>query len=59
MISMSTVNGVDGNIITVDEDIFAYMKILVLLFVDDTVVFSHLQQNMQNVLEIFKSCCDS
>ena len=36
------------------EDIFVYFKALVLLYAEDTVLFSHSQQDMQNTVEIFK-----
>lgn len=41
-----------------DIDIYAYIKILILLFADDTVLFSQTKEELQDTLNIFENYCD-
>ena len=51
-----TVNGITCNIGY--EDISVYLKIVILLFTDDTVLFAESDQELQYVLDQFQEYCD-
>jgi hypothetical protein len=40
------------------EDAHMYLKLLILLYADDTVIFSENEHDMQNALKYFKEYCD-
>ena len=40
------------------EHIYSYLKIFILLFADDTVLFSHNKVDLQNMLNAFETYCD-
>ena len=50
------VNGITCN--TGYEDISVYLKIVILLFADDTVLFAESDQELQYVLDQFQEYCD-
>lgn len=41
-----------------DEQIYAFIKILILLFADDTVIFGNTKENLQTALYVFEKYCD-
>ena len=40
------------------EHIYSYLKLFILLFADDTVLFSHNQYDLQSMLNSFENYCD-
>lgn len=46
------------NFKTIDEA-HIYMKLCILLYADDTVIFSDNQEDLQNALNVFKKYCDT
>ena len=40
------------------EHIYSYLKLFILLFADDTVLFSHYQNDLQSMLNSFENYCD-
>ena len=49
------VNGIDFNVLT--DDAHVYFKLLVLLYADDTVLFSDNSTDMQQALNVFEEYC--
>ena len=43
---------------TDEEDIYVFLKIIVLLFADDTVIFGNTKENLQFALNVFEKYCD-
>ena len=43
---------------TFDENISAFIKIIVLLFADDTVICGNSKEDLQLALNVFSKCCD-
>ena len=40
------------------ENIYSYLKLVILLFADDTVLFSTSQDGLQRMLNLFENYCD-
>lgn len=55
-LTCKTVVGID--IYSLREDADTYFKLLVLLYADDTVLFSDNAADMQNGLDFFKESCE-
>ena len=52
-------NGANGIVCEANsENIYTYIKLLVILFADDTVFFSNNQVDLQHMLNIFEQYCD-
>ena len=41
------------------EDIYIYLKIMVLLYADDTVLFNDTETEMQHALDVFQTYCNT
>ena len=39
------------------DDIHIFLKLLLLLYADDTIIFSNASEELQNALNVFDSCC--
>ena len=53
------INNVGGITAEVNaEHIYSYLKIFILLFADDTVLFSHSKDELQGMLNLFENYCD-
>lgn len=42
-----------------DNRIYAYLKFFIILFADDTVLFSNTKEDLQYMLDIFERYCDT
>ncbi len=42
---------------TVDDDLDAYVRLFVLLYADDTILFSETKKGLQQSLDVFKKYC--
>ena len=52
-------NGANGIVCEANsENIYTYIKLLVILFADDTVLFSDNQDDLQHMLNLFEQYCD-
>ena len=52
-------NGANGIVCEANsENIYTYIKLLVILFADDTVFFSNNQVDLQHMLNLFEQYCD-
>ena len=53
------INSVGGITVEVNaEHIYSYLKIFILLFADDMVLFSHSKDELQSMLNLFDNYCD-
>ena len=43
---------------TIDENVYVFIKIIVLLFADDTVIFGNSKEDLQLTLNVFSEYCD-
>ena len=54
-LSSRQVSGIECDVLT--DDAYVYFKLLVLLYADDTVLFSDNSEDMQNALNVFEEYC--
>ena len=40
-----------------DEDLYMFIKIFILMYADNTVIFSHSQNDLQKALDTFENYC--